>query len=76
MATPNTVLADINEIYTGYVLNNNKWYSTEAKVQYNKRVKEAQPDEVADAIGKAKVMAIEFLNKAGEINGSIRGCRS
>ena len=75
MATPNTVLADINEIYTGYVLNNNKWYSTEAKVQYNKRVKEAQPDEVADAIGKAKVMAIEFLKwaKAHGYRGGVRG---
>ena len=26
MSTPNTLLSDINEIYTVYVLNNNKWY--------------------------------------------------
>lgn len=61
MATANTVLSDINEIYTGFFLNGQKWYDTEAKNQFNARCKQAKPEEVADAIGKAKVMAEEFI---------------
>lgn len=60
MATPNTVLADINEIWCGYCLNNKKWFDGDAKTQYNSRVAQATPDEVADAQGKAEVMADEF----------------
>ena len=60
MATANTVLSDINEIYTGYVLAGNKWFDTAAKNQYNARVKQAKPEEVADAEGKAIAMAEEF----------------
>lgn len=75
MATANTILSDINEIYTGYVLNGEKWYSNEAKTQYNTRVSQAQPDEVADAIGKSKVMAAEFIKwaKANGYKGNIVG---
>ena len=63
--TANTILSDINELYTGYVLNGNKWYGNgDAQRQYNIRVEQAKPDEVADAIGKAEVMAIEFLKWA------------
>tara|TARA_Y100000034_G_scaffold135848_1_gene209443 strand:- start:1210 stop:2160 length:951 start_codon:yes stop_codon:yes gene_type:complete len=61
MATPNTVLADINEIHVGYILAGNKWFDSDAKKQFNARVKQAQPDEVADAMGKADAMAVEFL---------------
>lgn len=68
MATANTVLSDINEIYTGYVLAGNKWFDTTAKTQYNARVKQAQPDEVADAEGKAIAMADEF-KKWAKANG-------
>lgn len=60
MTTPNTVLSDINEIYTGYVLAGNKWFDLSAKAQYNARVKQALPAEVADAEGKAEAMADEF----------------
>lgn len=60
MATANTILSDINEIQTGYFLNGEKWYDNEAKNQFNARAKQAQPTEVADSIGKAKVMAEEF----------------
>jgi hypothetical protein len=60
MTTPNTVLSDINEIYTGYVLAGNKWFDSAAKTQYNARVKQALPLEVADAEGKAVAMAEEF----------------
>lgn len=59
--TANTVLSDINEIYTGYVLAGNKWFDKEAQTQYNNRVAQAKPDEVADAIGKAEAMAAEFI---------------
>lgn len=66
MATANTVLSDINEIYIGYVVNKNQWYDSEAKNQFNLRCKQATPDEVSDAIGKSKVMATEFLAWAKE----------
>jgi len=36
--TPNTVLADINEIYVAYVLNGKKWFSEDAKKQYDIRL--------------------------------------
>ena len=68
MATANTVLSDINEIYTGYVLAGNKWFDNTAKTQYNAHVKQAQPDEVADAEGKAIAMAAEF-KKWAKANG-------
>ena len=68
MATANTVLSDINEIYTGYVLAGNKWFDISAKNQYNARVKQAKPEEVADAEGKAIAMAAEF-KKWAKTNG-------
>lgn len=61
MATANTILSDINEIQTGYFLAGEKWFDTEAKNQFNMRAKQATAQEVADAIGKAKVMADEFI---------------
>jgi len=66
MATQNTILSDINELYTGYVLSGNTWATLgpDAKNQFNKRCAEAQPDEVKDAIGKSVVMAEEFLKWA------------
>jgi len=68
MATANTILSDINEIYTGYVLAGNKWFDTSAKAQYEQRVKQAQPHEVADSQGKAVAMAAEFV-KWAKANG-------
>ena len=68
MATANTVLSDINEIYTGYVLAGNKWYNADAKKQYNDRLLQAKTEEVADAQAKAVVMAQEFL-KWAKLNG-------
>ena len=62
--TANTVLSDINEIYTGYVLAGKKWFDNEAQIQYNQRVTQAKSEEVADAIGKAEAMAEEFLKWA------------
>ena len=68
MATANTILSDINEIQTGYFLAGEKWYDTDAKNQFNMRVKQATTEEVADAIGKARVMAEEFI-KWAKANG-------
>ena len=62
--TANTVLSDINEIYTGFVLAGNKWFDPAAKLQYDQRVKQAKPDEVADAEGKARAMAEQFVKWA------------
>ena len=75
MATANTVLSDINEIQTGFFLNGGKWYSAEAKASFDQRVKQATPEEVADAVGKAQVMAeafIEWAKKHG-YSGSVKG---
>jgi len=58
--TANTVLSDINEIYTGYVLAGKKWFDSQAKAQYTLRVKQAKPEEVKDAEGKAEAMAEKF----------------
>lgn len=62
--TANTVLSDINEIYTGYVLAGKKWFDAQAKAQYTLRVKQAKPEEVKDAEGKAEAMAEAFKNWA------------
>lgn len=64
MATANTILSDINEIQTGFFLAGEKWFDTDAKTQFNMRAKQATPEEVADAIGKARVMAEEFVKWA------------
>lgn len=62
--TQNTILSDINEIQTGYFLAGKKWYDEDAKRQFNERVKQADDDKIADAIGKAEAMAEEFLKWA------------
>lgn len=64
MATANTILSDINEIQTGYFLAGEKWFDKDAKDQFNLRAKQATASEVADAIGKARVMAAEFVTWA------------
>lgn len=75
MATPNTVLSDINELHCAFVLANKNWgkLGSDAKVQYNKRVEQALPHEVADAIGKAEAMSVEFIKwaKQNKYNGTI-----
>lgn len=66
--TQNTVLSDINEIMLGYFLSGKVWskIGSEAKSQYEMRVKQALPAEVDDATGKAEVMAKEFINWASK----------
>ena len=72
--TANTVLSDINEIYTGYVLAGKKWFDKEAQTQYNLRVSQAKAEEVADAIGKAEAMAESFIKwaKANGYSGVVK----
>lgn len=62
--TANTILADINEIWTGYVLNNTAWFDQQAKVQFDQRVKQTNADALEDAQGKAVVMAEDFVKWA------------
>ena len=64
----NTLLSDINELYTGFVLNGKKWYDREAQTQYNNRIGQVKPEEIADSQGKAEVMAAEFI-KWAKANG-------
>jgi len=66
--TQNTVLSDINELMLGYFLAKKSWskLGIEAKAQYEMRVKQALPAEVDASIGKAEVMAKEFINWASK----------
>ncbi len=72
--TANTVLSDINEIWTGYILAGNKWFDVAAKAQFEQRVAQAKPEEVEDAKGKAAAMAAEFIKwaHANGFKGSIK----
>lgn len=72
--TANTVLSDINEIYTGFILAGNKWFDTEAKRQFDLRVSQATPEQVEDAKGKAEVMAHKFIDwaKKNKYSGSVK----
>jgi len=69
--TANTVLSDINELYTGFILAGSKWFDPDAKIQYDVRVKQAQPNEITISQGQAVEMAKEFLKWAK--NNGYRG---
>jgi len=75
MATANTVLSDINEIYIGFILAGNKWFDDAAKNHYNSRAKIALPHETRDAQGKSIAMASEFLAwaKKNGYSGRVKG---
>jgi len=60
----NTILADINEIWVGYVLAGNRWFDADARRQFEERIKQASPAAVEDAKGKAEAMAVDFLKWA------------
>lgn len=70
----NTLLSDINEIQTGFFLAGEKWFDDEAKRQLNLRASQVTAEEFADASGKAKVMAEEFVNwaKSNGYSGKIK----
>jgi len=73
----NTLLSDINEIYVGYILAGEEWYDDAAGVQkqFNLRVSQVSKEDYADAIGKSKVMAKEFVSwaKSNEYKGRVTG---
>ena len=73
--TANTILSDINEIYTAFVLAGKVWFDKEAQKQYNLRIKQAKVEEVQDAQQKAEVMASEFIKwaKANKYKLPIKG---
>jgi hypothetical protein len=62
--TANTILSDINEIQVGLFLNDGVWYDDVAKAACASRIKQAQSHEVLDAVSKAQVMAVEFIDWA------------
>lgn len=72
--TANTVLADINEIATGLILNKNIWFDPEAKKQYEMRIAQVSKEQLDDAVGKAEAMAAEFIKwaKANGYSGDVK----
>lgn len=62
----NTILSDINEIYTGYILAGKNWFDKDAKKQYEQRLKQASYDDVMDAQAKAEAMAEGFRTWASK----------
>jgi hypothetical protein len=64
----NTDLADVNEIYVAFVLNNNEFPDAASEAQYNKKLALLTPEQGEQQIGRAIVMCEEFL-KWAKING-------
>tara|TARA_A100001234_G_scaffold215811_1_gene221014 strand:- start:9595 stop:10500 length:906 start_codon:yes stop_codon:yes gene_type:complete len=60
----NTDLADVNEIYTAFALNENKFPDTASEAQYTKKLALLTADQGSQQIGRAAVMAEEFLKWA------------
>ena len=57
----NTDLADVNEIYCAFVLNKNEFPDQASESQYNKKIQLLTPQQGEQQIGRAIVMAQEFL---------------
>lgn len=57
----NTDLADVNEIYTAYVLNDNKFPDSASESQYTRKLAMLNEKQGGQQIGRAIVMAEEFL---------------
>ena len=60
----NTDLADVNEIYTAYALNNNKFPDDASEAQYTRKLALLTADQGTQQIGRAIKMAEEFLKWA------------
>ena len=60
----NTDLADVNEIYTAFALNENKFPDTASESQYTKKLALLTTEQGSQQIGRAQVMADEFLKWA------------
>lgn len=64
----NTDLADVNEIYVAFVLNGNSFPDSASEMQYNKKIELLNETQQKQQIGRAIVMAKDFLSWA-ESNG-------
>ena len=64
----NTDLADVNEIYTAFVLNKNKFPDSASESQYNKKIELLTEQEGTNQMGRASVMANDFI-KWGKKHG-------
>lgn len=60
----NTDLADVNEIYVGYVLAGRKWFDSVAKSQFQKKSKLVGVEKAALQVERAEIMASEFIKWA------------
>ena len=70
----NTYISDLNELLTGFVLNKNKWFDPAAENQHDMRMGQVSEEQYMDAIGKAEVMADEFLKwaKKNKYSGQVK----
>lgn len=57
----NTDLADVNEIYVGYLLAGKKWFDREAKAQFTRKSKVIGAARTAIQIERARHMVDEFI---------------
>lgn len=64
MAARNTDLADVNEIYCAYILNGKKFPDNASETQYNKKLEILTPQQAEQQLGRANVMAQEFVKWA------------
>lgn len=62
----NTDLADVNEIYVGYLLAGEKWWDTEAKAQFTRKSRVIGAGRTAIQIERAGHMVDAFLSWAKE----------
>jgi hypothetical protein len=60
----NTDLADVNEIYVGYLLAGGKWWDEAAKTQFNRKSRQIGTENTSIQMERAKVMMEEFLKWA------------
>lgn len=60
----NTDLADVNEIYVAFVLNGNSFPDSASEAQYNKKLELLNETQQKQQIGRAIVMAEDFLSWA------------
>jgi hypothetical protein len=70
----NTDLADVNEIYVGYLLAGGKWWDAEAKNQFTRKSKVIGATRTAIQIERAERMVKEFLAwaKAHKYSGRVK----
>ena len=60
----NTDLADVNEIYTAFALNNNKFPDSQSEAQFNRKLKLLSPEQAQQQMGRAQAMAEQFISWA------------